>query len=66
MVRSELETHDPRLHPAFEVEGNAVVLNPLQIVSMQVDRLGERVGSLKSDGDRIVAALDLVISRAWD
>jgi toxin CcdB len=56
---------DPRLNPAFEIEGTRVVLNPLQIVSIAVERLGERVGSLRDDGDRVIAAIDLVISRAW-
>jgi toxin CcdB len=54
------------LTPVFEVEGTRVVLNPLQMVSMAVDRLGERVGSLKSEGDRVVGAIDLLITRAWD
>jgi toxin CcdB len=65
VVQSELPSPDPRLHPVFNVEGSSVVLEPLQLVSVAVERLGERVGSLASDGDRIIAAIDLVISRAW-
>lgn len=57
---------EPRLNPVFEVEGTKVVLNPLQIVSVAVDRLGDLVGSLNTDGDRVIAAIDLVITRAWD
>ena len=53
------------LNPIFEMEGIEVVLHPLQIVSVPLQQLGPKVGSLASHGDRIVAALDLVISRAW-
>jgi toxin CcdB len=57
---------EPRLNPGFEIEGTKVVLNPLQLVSVAVERLGELVVSLKSEGDRVIAALDLLITRAWD
>lgn len=53
------------LNPIFEVEGEQVVLHPLQIASVPVDQLGPKVGSLAAEGDRIIAALDLVITRAW-
>lgn len=57
---------DARLDPTFEVEGQQVVLDPLDLVSIGVDRLGVCVGSLKADGDRIIAAIDLLITRAWE
>jgi toxin CcdB len=57
--------HQTSLNPIFEVEGRRVVLHPLQIVSVPFDRLGPKVGSLATEGDRIIAALDLVITRAW-
>lgn len=66
MLQSALSSHDTRFHPVFEVEGKTVVLNPLHIASIPVQRLGERVGSLKSEANRIIAALDLLITRAWD
>jgi len=53
------------LNPIFDIEGQQVVLHPLQIVSVPFDQLGPEVGSLAAEGDRIIAALDLVISRAW-
>jgi toxin CcdB len=56
---------EPPLTPAFEVEGRQVVLNPLEIVSVATDRLGEVVATLAPDGDRIVRAIDELISRAW-
>lgn len=53
------------LNPAFVVEGVEVVLNPLEIVSVAVEQLGERVTSLADEGDTIVAALDQLFSRVW-
>lgn len=56
---------EPSLNPRFDVEGRQVVLNPLHIVSIDVDRLGERVGSLHAEGDRVIAAIDQLVTRAW-
>jgi toxin CcdB len=65
VARSFVSSTEPNLNPIFEVDGREVVLHPLEIVSVAKDRLGERVGSLEHEGDRIIAAIDLVISRAW-
>ena len=56
---------EPSLNPSFHIENLEVVLHPLEMVSIAVDRLGERVGTLRGEGDRIIAAIDIVISRAW-
>ncbi|MDP1527186.1 MAG: CcdB family protein [Rhodocyclaceae bacterium] len=53
------------LNPVFEVENVPVVLHPLEIVSVASDQLGEFVGSLAEDGDRIAAALDELLTRSW-
>lgn len=66
VLASTVPSADPRLNPAFDVEGTRVVLNPLHMVSIAVERTGERVASLKEEGDRVIAAIDLLISRAWD
>jgi hypothetical protein len=50
----------------FESDGRDVVLNPLGIVSVAFEQLGERIGSVKEEGDRVVAAIDLLLSQAWD
>jgi toxin CcdB len=52
-------------NPTFKVRGTAVVLHPLEIVSIPVDQLGERVDSLSDDSQLIVAALDELLTRAW-
>jgi toxin CcdB len=58
------EVSHPRFNPTFAVERIAVVLHPLEIVSVAGDKLGKRVGSLAQDSDRIIAALDELLTRA--
>lgn len=53
------------LNPAFTVEGIEVVLHPLEIVSVATDQLGEMIATLEHEGDRITAALDELLTRAW-
>ncbi|HEX4051153.1 MAG TPA: CcdB family protein [Steroidobacteraceae bacterium] len=54
-----------RLNPLFRVKNVIVVLHPLEMVSIANDQLGERVGSLATNGDAIVGALDELLSRAF-
>ena len=53
-----------RFNPTFTVRNTAVVLHPLEIVSVPVDKLGPRVASLAGEGDLIIGALDELLSRA--
>jgi toxin CcdB len=55
----------PSFNPTFRIGNIAVVLHPLEIVSVPVEKLGERVASLASQGDAIVSALDELLTRAW-
>jgi toxin CcdB len=52
-------------NPSFKVRGTAVVLHPLEIVSIPVGKLGVLVGSLSDQSEPIVAALDELFTRAW-
>jgi toxin CcdB len=56
---------NPRFNPTFKVGKAAVVLHPLEVVSVAVDKLGKPVASLASEGDRIIGALDELLARAW-
>ncbi len=56
---------DSPLNPVFTVKGIKVVLHPLEIVSVAIDQLGEKVGSLAQEGDRITGAMDEMLTRAW-
>lgn len=56
----------PRFNPTFRVSNIPVVLHPLEIVSVPKDKLGKLVSSLAKDSDRIIDALDELISRAWN
>jgi toxin CcdB len=53
------------LNPIFTIENRRVILDTLDIVSVDIGKLGEKVASLNDAGDQIVAALDEVFSRAW-
>ncbi|WP_448206198.1 CcdB family protein [Azospirillum sp. sgz302134] len=57
---------EPSFTPTLIVEDCKVVVHPLQIVSIPATYLGAFVGSVADKGDRIIAALDLLISRAWN
>lgn len=52
-------------NPTFKIRGTSVVLHPLEIVSIPVDKLGALIGSLKSESQLIVAALDELLTQAW-
>lgn len=52
-------------NPGFKIEGVSVVLHPLEMVSVSVDALGEAVGSLSHEGEKIMAALDELFTQAW-
>jgi toxin CcdB len=54
----------PAFNPTFKVRGSAVVLHPLEMVSIPVAQLGAVVGSLAGGSEAIVAALDRLLSRA--
>lgn len=56
---------NPRFNPTFRIGRTSVVLHPLDIVSVSVERLGKPIGSLAEEADRIVAALDDLLARSW-
>lgn len=53
------------INPIFTIENQRVIFDSLDIVSVDKSRLGEKIGSLRPEGDRIISALDEVFSRAW-
>ena len=55
-----------RFNLIFKIGKTTVVLHPLEIVSVALDRLGKPVASLAAEGSRIIGALDELLSRAWD
>jgi toxin CcdB len=54
---------NPRFNPTFRIKGQSVVLHPMEIVSVAKENLGEQVGSLEEEGDKIIAALDELLTR---
>lgn len=60
---SAVTENDSILNPEFKIEATCVLLCPLDISSMNKNQFGEMVISLRSDGDRISAALELLFAR---
>jgi toxin CcdB len=56
---------NPRFNPTFKIGKTSVVLHPLEIVSVSIDKLGNPIGSLVEHADRIIGALDDLLARAW-
>ena len=54
-----------RMNPVFRVEKIDVILHPLDMVSVAVEQLGERIGSLSEHGQAIADALDELFTRSW-
>jgi toxin CcdB len=54
----------PELAPRFVVDGQRVILDPLQLQTVPRDVLGPAIASLAADADaaRIIAAIDVVLS----
>ncbi len=63
--RSHLDNVALPLNPALTIEDIEVVLHPLEIVSVAMGQLGEKVATLDQEGDRITAAMDEMLTRAW-
>ena len=51
--------------PIVVVNGQELILNPFEMVSVQTDKLGPKIGSLASSESEIITALDEVFSRAY-
>lgn len=54
---------NPRFNPTFKIGNTAVVLHPLETVSVAVESLGKPVGSLAQEADRIIGAMDELLLR---
>ena len=54
-----------RMNPVFRIEKIDVMLHPLNMASVAVEQLGERVGSLSEHGQAIADALDELLTRSW-
>ena len=65
VVASAFGSPDSDVGPHFVIDGWTVVLDPLQITNVPWDVLGPAVASLTGEGDRVVRALDILLSRAW-
>lgn len=54
-----------KLNPVFTIDGQEVVLHPLEMVSIATEQLGEKAGTLADDGLKVSDALDELLTRSW-
>ena len=54
---------NPRFNPTFKIGNSSVVLHPLETVSVAIENLGKPVGSLAREADRIIGAMDELLTR---
>jgi toxin CcdB len=54
---------NPRFNPTFKIGSSSVVLHPLETVSVAVEDLGKPVDSLAREADRIIGAMDELLTR---
>lgn len=51
-----------QLNPQFKIKGEAVVMSTAELAGVPIRSLGDKVASLKSKRDEIIAALDLLFT----
>lgn len=54
-----------RVNPRFRVEGVDLIAHPLELASVPIDALGEKISSLAEYGQAITDSLDEVFTRSW-
>jgi toxin CcdB len=64
-VPGNTPTVGSRMNPVFRVQNSDVVLHPLDIVSVALEDLGAKAGSLAEHGQAITDALDELLTRSW-
>ena len=62
MTPDKVDQTLPRLHPAFEINGQTLYLLPQDLLTLPLRMLKDRLVSLESESFRITAALDLVFT----
>ncbi len=53
------------MNPVFRIQNSDVVLHPLDTVSVALEELGAKAGSLGEHGQAITDALDELLTRSW-
>ena len=64
-VLGEAALKASRINPVFTIEEIELVLHPLELVSVALDQLGEKVGDLQEHAAAIAEALNEVCTRSW-
>jgi toxin CcdB len=64
LLPRDTPTVGSRMNPVFVVDDIQVVLHPLDVVSVALEQLGERIGSLGHEAQAIADAMDELLTRS--
>jgi toxin CcdB len=62
LVVRKVLPEESRLSPTVVIHGRSYFIDPTNIVTLPLRRLGQAVANLEADRDRIIAAIDLVFT----
>lgn len=62
LITGEIIAKEARLNPVFTIDGKVVYLDPTDLVTLALRRLGPAIANLEEARDKIIAALDLVFT----
>lgn len=62
VLADEMRLAARQLNPQFKIKGEAVVMSTAELAGVASRALGDKVASLKSKRDEIIAALDLLLT----
>ncbi len=62
VLAGEMGLAAKQLNPKFKVKGDAVVMSTSELAGVSIRSLGDRVASLKTKRDEIIAALDMLFT----
>ena len=62
ILPEEMSLAAKHLNPRFKVKGESVVMSTAELAGISFRSLGDKVATLKSKRDEIIAALDLLIT----
>jgi toxin CcdB len=62
VLEQEMGLAAKNLNPIFKIKNTAVVMSTAELAGVSIRSLGDKVASLKSKRDEIIAALDLMFT----
>jgi len=61
LLSANMKQHT-RLHPVLDIAGQKVILDPTDLITMNLRHLGNPIANVASESFRIIGAIDLVLT----